>query len=777
MLKNIQVSISAQISKFRNAMADAVNVTQRTNNSIKNVNNSIRESFGAANVAQIEDIVSSIEGTERGIKDLSSEIIRLKKEQNKYFNGSKQYADIVNKVSQLNKELRSEEAALKRLNGELNQLNKNQDRVVGSKMRQVAADNSSAMEAMSRATTALTGTLLLLGDEIEGMKPAMKGLRVIMAGVNAVVSFQNLKLRENQQFTNLLAKAQNLYKNATTGATKATTLFKRALGVGLLITFAYRLLTISSAFKTIKDPAQKAEAAVKGFQGALQRNLSLYDLEIKKLEDLTDVEILKAQVAGKSEEYIKNIKIKSINEQLAALKKLEDRNKESRKAAMTALQTTPGAAATKLYNDTIQAQNRIDEFRAKLQKDLQTTQLNYQISVNDKLKKDDDKLTESLIKNKQKIAEQSLNIAKQSEINEVERNKFFLLQNAKSEEAKQQILIDSQKQILDIKEKFANEEFFLNGMTIDAANELNTTMAAINAERVELEGTKNQKLQDGRNKDTDDLIDYYDTLAKLTEEWHEEEFERINKGYDKQETAIKNQYANGILNAAQYNQAIKDLTIERLNAIRNAYLSFGLDVTEIDKQIADATVKTNTALKTTETVADKMSKAVESAFNGLANGLANALTEGITAVVSGQGGITDLFNGMLTAVANFLQQLGSGLIAAAIATQAFYETLVANPPAAIAFGIAAVAAGAAIKATLSEGVAFADGGIVSGPTLGLVGEYPGASTNPEVIAPLNKLKSMLNVDGQSGGYIAETKISGRDLAIVLNRYNNDAKRI
>ena len=38
---------------------------------------------------------------------------------------------------------------------------------------------------------------------------------------------------------------------------------------------------------------------------------------------------------------------------------------------------------------------------------------------------------------------------------------------------------------------------------------------------------------------------------------------------------------------------------------------------------------------------------------------------------------------------------------------------------------------------------FADGGIVSGPTIGMMGEYQGARTNPEVIAPLDKLKSMM----------------------------------
>ena len=44
---------------------------------------------------------------------------------------------------------------------------------------------------------------------------------------------------------------------------------------------------------------------------------------------------------------------------------------------------------------------------------------------------------------------------------------------------------------------------------------------------------------------------------------------------------------------------------------------------------------------------------------------------------------------------------------------------------------------------------FATGGIVSGPTLDLWGEYAGARTNPEVIAPLNKLKSMIGTNGGS----------------------------
>ena len=133
---------------------------------------------------------------------------------------------------------------------------------------------------------------------------------------------------------------------------------------------------------------------------------------------------------------------------------------------------------------------------------------------------------------------------------------------------------------------------------------------------------------------------------------------------------------------------------------------------------------------------------------------------------------------MLGAVAGFMDALGKALVATAIASKAFQELLISNPPAAAVAGIALIAGAAIVRNELKKGpnvTAFAEGGIVSGPTLGLMGEYPGASSNPEVIAPLDKLKGMLKSNDNSG-FIASTSIQGRDLAIVLERYNRDSAR-
>ena len=80
----------------------------------------------------------------------------------------------------------------------------------------------------------------------------------------------------------------------------------------------------------------------------------------------------------------------------------------------------------------------------------------------------------------------------------------------------------------------------------------------------------------------------------------------------------------------------------------------------------------------------------------------------------------------------------------------------------------AAGAGTAVGALFDKAIpAFANGGIVSGPTVGLMGEYAGANTNPEVIAPLNKLKDMI------GGQTVQVQgiISGEDIFLSNDRYS------
>lgn len=93
------------------------------------------------------------------------------------------------------------------------------------------------------------------------------------------------------------------------------------------------------------------------------------------------------------------------------------------------------------------------------------------------------------------------------------------------------------------------------------------------------------------------------------------------------------------------------------------------------------------------------------------------------------------------------------------------------------FGIGAGFVASMLAVVAAAGVPMlAEGGIASGPTLAMVGEYAGASGNPEVIAPLDKLRGMLKEPANVDFGRVEFEIKGRTLVGILNKENNITKR-
>ena len=130
---------------------------------------------------------------------------------------------------------------------------------------------------------------------------------------------------------------------------------------------------------------------------------------------------------------------------------------------------------------------------------------------------------------------------------------------------------------------------------------------------------------------------------------------------------------------------------------------------------------------------------------------------------------------ILTAVAQAMPALASvigGNIAQAFSGAAAQSQTVPFP-----FNLVALAASmAAVGAAVASIPKFANGGIAYGPTLGIFGEYAGASNNPEVVAPLDKLKSIIGLDSGSGGGKVEFVIDGRVLKGILQKTERIQKR-
>lgn len=163
---------------------------------------------------------------------------------------------------------------------------------------------------------------------------------------------------------------------------------------------------------------------------------------------------------------------------------------------------------------------------------------------------------------------------------------------------------------------------------------------------------------------------------------------------------------------------------------------------------------------------EKHSGAIES-MNAM-GGAMSSLGE----LIGGQAGAwLDWAGNLLGAIAQALPQLA----ALATANTATAATGAASSVASIPFvgPVLAVAAVATVLGALMNLPKLANGGIAYGPTLGIFGEYAGASSNPEVVAPLNRLKQLMQParpEGLDGKVVFD--IHGRTLRGILQRENN-----
>lgn len=194
---------------------------------------------------------------------------------------------------------------------------------------------------------------------------------------------------------------------------------------------------------------------------------------------------------------------------------------------------------------------------------------------------------------------------------------------------------------------------------------------------------------------------------------------------------------------------------------------------------ADGWTKFTTIIDTAVQMVGNVSSII-GLFSGKGGGLLGGLfggggSTGSTAATAASAAAGTTAIGAMTAAEAALTAASAPMIAAnKLVAASFMEIAAAAYFAAHAyipftgFAIAAGFVASAKAAVLAIGATpFADGGVVSGPTLALVGEYAGASNNPEVIAPLDKLRTMLQPQGVAAGGVVRFEIDGTKLVGVL----------
>ena len=194
--------------------------------------------------------------------------------------------------------------------------------------------------------------------------------------------------------------------------------------------------------------------------------------------------------------------------------------------------------------------------------------------------------------------------------------------------------------------------------------------------------------------------------------------------------------------------------------------------TKANKELQQSTWNVGMMVDTVNVKFDNFANAVQQSFQRAAEAVAMSVGQMIGAMAIGATKPEEFANSLLSVFANLATELGKLAIGYGIAIKGIKESLKSlNPVMATVAGIALIALGAGLQGAIQQRTetagmpALANGGLAYGPTTALVGDNRNARIDPEVIAPLSKLKDMMS----SNAVEVFGRISGDDIYLSNSR--------
>ena len=181
--------------------------------------------------------------------------------------------------------------------------------------------------------------------------------------------------------------------------------------------------------------------------------------------------------------------------------------------------------------------------------------------------------------------------------------------------------------------------------------------------------------------------------------------------------------------------------------------------------------QTTAWIETQQKQYDRMQSTVKAMNEALSNAVASAAVgvgEMLGNLITGEE--FNPIQRLLEMLGKLLKDLGTALITYAGLIEAFKKTF-SNPYVAIAVGVAAVAAGTVFMNLAKKPIKLAQGGLAYGPTMAVVGDNPGAANDPEVVAPLSKLRDYMGGQKLELTGDIQWEMRGDTLRAVLDRNN------
>jgi tape measure domain-containing protein len=236
---------------------------------------------------------------------------------------------------------------------------------------------------------------------------------------------------------------------------------------------------------------------------------------------------------------------------------------------------------------------------------------------------------------------------------------------------------------------------------------------------------------------------------------------------------LTNATGKAITTMGQFFSMLEETGIQAKTSIDKARMSMGefftmLEETPVATKLSEMQVKFN-----------DFATAVQQSFEKAAEAVLVSVGTMIGAMAAGTSAPGDFANSILSIFANLATELGQLAIGYGVAIKGIKEALTTlNPVLAVVAGVALVALGAGLKGAIAKRTeaagmpALKQGGLAYGPTTALVGDNRNARIDPEVIAPLSKLKDMMS----SNAVEVFGRISGTDIYLSNTRTTTDRQR-
>jgi len=186
-----------------------------------------------------------------------------------------------------------------------------------------------------------------------------------------------------------------------------------------------------------------------------------------------------------------------------------------------------------------------------------------------------------------------------------------------------------------------------------------------------------------------------------------------------------------------------------------------INIENINKQLVTSNSSIIESMEGLQSTANKTG----AAMSQLGTAMGNTFGDLITGAIDGK-----------EALRQFASQVIAALVSTAIANAIASGSSASNPANQVSAGLTIpgfiTSAMSVVAGAITQIPAFAEGGMVYGPGLAMVGDNKNAAVDPEVIAPLSKLKSIMGGNGTN----VYGRISGDDIVISNDRATRDRNR-